>query len=154
MLRIYVVGKPKKGFIKNGVDEFIKRLSPYKVEVNFIKESGIPRSPSLYDDVKEKEWIKLLKYKKSSEKLFLWDVRGELWSTDNLVSLFQRSINQGNKLFMVIGGPLGVPERAYRESDYVVSLSRFTFTHQMALLMVLEQVYRVFKIINGEPYAY
>ncbi len=154
MLRIFVVGKPKKGFVKSGVDEFLKRLSPYKIEVGFIKESGIPRSPSLYDDVKEKEWQKLLKHKKSSEKLFLWDVRGELWSTDDLVSLFQRSMNHGDKLFMVIGGPLGVPGRAYKESDYVVSLSRFTFTHQMALLMVLEQVYRVFKIINGEPYAY
>jgi len=154
MIRVIVVGKPKKGFFSEGVREFSTRLSPYKVKVEYIKESGIPRSPSLFEDVRQKEWNMVRRRIKSKEKIFLWDSRGELWNTDTMVSFLKEIRGSGSKIVMVIGGPLGFSQGAYRDADYIVSLSKFTFTHQMALLMVLEQLYRSFKIISGQPYAY
>ncbi|NOZ91666.1 23S rRNA (pseudouridine(1915)-N(3))-methyltransferase RlmH [bacterium 3DAC] len=154
MVRLITVGKPKKGFVADGIKEFEKRLHPYSVKLEFIREGGIPRSPSLYEETKRKEWHTVVKKIRPAEKIFLWDSRGELWDTDRLVDFLKQNMTHSGKIAMVIGGPLGFPEEAYKEADYIVSLSRFTFTHQMAILMVLEQLYRAYKIISGQPYAY
>ncbi len=154
MVRLIAIGKPKKGFVADGIKEFENRLRPYGVKIEFFREGGIPRSPSLYEEVKQKEWSSVKKVIKPSEHIFLWDSRGELWDTDRLVSFLKENMIHSGKITMIIGGPLGFSQNAYDEAEYVVSLSRFTFTHQMAVLMVLEQLYRAYKIISGQPYAY
>ena len=154
MIKLIVVGKPKEGFFNDGIITFQKRLNKYKVRLEFLKGLEVPKHPNQYLNVKIKEWNLVRSRIGKRDIIFLWDQKGDLWDTDTLVRFVKEKVWKGQHVSMVIGGVLGFPDIAYEEADYVVSLSRFTFTHQMATLMVLEQLYRVYKIVNGERYAY
>jgi len=154
MIKLIIVGKPKEGFFNDGVRTFQKRLSKYKVRLEFLKGLEVPKHPSQYLSVKLKEWNMVKSRVGRRDIVFLWDQKGDLWDSDTLVRFIREKVWKGQHVSMVIGGVLGFPDIAYKEADYVVALSRFTFTHQMATLMVLEQLYRAYKIINGERYAY
>jgi len=154
MIKLIVVGKPKEGFFNDGITTFQKRLNKYKVRLEFLKGLEVPKHPNQYLNVKIKEWNLVRSRIGKRDIVFLWDQKGDLWDTNTLVRFVKEKVWRGQHVSMVIGGVLGFPDIAYEEAGYVVSLSRFTFTHQMATLMVLEQLYRVYKIVNGERYAY
>lgn len=150
------IGKIKEKWMRQGIEEYLKRLSPMaKVEILSPDEERIPENPSpaLKEKVMEKEGDKLLKYLKDEDFLILLDLKGKPMTSEGLAEILQKKMVAGTShFFFMIGGPYGNGENIRKRADLKISISAMTFTHQMARLILAEQVYRAMKIIRHEPY--
>lgn len=150
------IGKIKEKWMRQGIDEYLKRLSPIaKVEILSPDEEKMPENPSpaLKEKVMEKEGEKLLKYLKDEDFLILLDLRGKPVTSEELAHIIRQKMVSGTShFFFMIGGPYGNGENIRKRADLKISISAMTFTHQMARLILAEQVYRAMKIIRHEPY--
>lgn len=150
------IGKIKEKWMRQGIDEYIKRLSPMaKVEILSPDEEKMPENPSpaMKEKVMEKEGDKLLKYLRDEDFLILLDLKGKPITSEGLADLLQQKMVSGTShFFFMIGGPYGNGENIRKRADVKISISVMTFTHQMARLILAEQVYRAMKIIRHEPY--
>lgn len=150
------IGKIKEKWMRQGIDEYLKRLSPIaKVEILSPDEEKMPENPSpaLKEKVMEKEGEKLLKYLKDEDFLILLDLKGKPVTSEELAHIIRQKMVSGTShFFFMIGGPYGNGENIRRRADLKISISAMTFTHQMARLILAEQVYRAMKIIRHEPY--
>ncbi len=150
------IGKIKEKWMRQGIDEYLKRLSPIaKVEVLSPDEEKMPENPSpaLKEKVMEKEGEKLLKYLKDEDFLILLDLKGKPVTSEELAHIIRQKMVSGTShFFFMIGGPYGNGENIRKRADLKISISAMTFTHQMARLILAEQVYRAMKIIRHEPY--
>lgn len=150
------IGKIKEKWMRQGIDEYLKRLSPIaKVEILSPDEEKMPENPSpaLKEKVMEKEGEKLLKYLKDEEFLILLDLKGKPVTSEELAHIIRQKMVSGTShFFFMIGGPYGNGENIRKRANLKISISAMTFTHQMARLILAEQVYRAMKIIRHEPY--
>lgn len=150
------IGKIKEKWMRQGIDEYLKRLSPIaKVEILSPDEEKMPENPSpaLKEKVMEKEGEKLLKYLKDEDFLILLDLKGKPVTSEELADILRRRMVSGTShFFFMIGGPYGNGENIRKRANLKISISAMTFTHQMARLILAEQVYRAMKIIRHEPY--
>lgn len=150
------IGKIKEKWMRQGIDEYLKRLSPIaKVEVLSPDEEKMPENPSpaLKEKVMEKEGEKLLKYLKDEDFLILLDLKGKPVTSEELADILRKRMVSGTShFFFMIGGPYGNGENIRKRANLKISISALTFTHQMARLILAEQVYRAMKIIRHEPY--
>ncbi len=150
------IGKIKEKWMRQGIDEYLKRLSPIaKVEILSPDEEKMPENPSpvLKEKVMEKEGEKLLKYLKDEDFLILLDLKGKPVTSEELADILRKRMVSGTShFFFMIGGPYGNGENIRRRANLKISISAMTFTHQMARLILAEQVYRAMKIIRHEPY--
>lgn len=150
------IGKIKEKWMRQGIEEYLKRLSPMaKVEILSPDEEKMPENPSpaLKEKVMEKEGDKLLKYLKDEDFLILLDLKGKPVTSEGLADILQKKMVAGTShFFFMIGGPYGNGENIRKRADLKISISAMTFTHQMARLILAEQVYRAMKIIRHEPY--
>jgi 23S rRNA (pseudouridine1915-N3)-methyltransferase len=150
------IGKIKEKWMRQGIEEYLKRLSPMaKVEILSPDEERMPENPSpaLKEKVMEKEGDKLLKYLKDEDFLILLDLKGQPVTSEGLAEILQKKMVAGTShFFFMIGGPYGNGENIRKRADLKISISAMTFTHQMARLILAEQVYRAMKIIRHEPY--
>lgn len=150
------IGKIKEKWMRQGIDEYLKRLSPIaKVEILSPDEEKMPENPSLAmkEKVMEKEGDKLLKYLKDEDFLILLDLKGKPVTSEGLADILRRKMVSGtSRFFFMIGGPYGNGENIRKRANLKISISAMTFTHQMARLILAEQVYRAMKIIRHEPY--
>lgn len=150
------IGKIKEKWMRQGIEEYLKRLSPMaKVEILSPDEEKMPENPSpaLKEKVMEKEGDKLLKYLKDEDFLILLDLKGQPVTSEGLAEILQKKMVAGTShFFFMIGGPYGNGENIRQRADLKISISAMTFTHQMARLILAEQVYRAMKIIRHEPY--
>lgn len=150
------IGKIKEKWMRQGIDEYLKRLSPIaKVEILSPDEEKMPENPSpaLKEKVMEKEGGKLLKYLKDEEFLILLDLKGIPVTSEGLADILRKRMVSGTShFFFMIGGPYGNGENIRKRANLKISISAMTFTHQMARLILAEQVYRAMKIIRHEPY--
>lgn len=150
------IGKIKEKWMRQGIDEYLKRLSPIaKVEILSPDEEKMPENPSpaLKEKVMEKEGEKLLKYLKDEDFLILLDLRGKPVTSEELAHIIRQKMVSGTShFFFMIGGPYGNGENIRKRANLKISISAMTFTHQMARLILAEQVYRAMKIIRHEPY--
>ena len=150
------IGKIKEKWMRQGIDEYLKRLSPIaKVEILSPDEEKMPENPSpaLKEKVMEKEGEKLLKYLKDEDFLILLDLKGKPVTSEELAHIIRQKMVSGTShFFFMIGGPYGNGENIRKRADLKISISAMTFTHQMARLILVEQVYRAMKIIRHEPY--
>lgn len=150
------IGKIKEKWMRQGIDEYLKRLSPIaKVEILSPDEEKMPENPSpaLKEKVMEKEGEKLLKYLKDEDFLILLDLKGKPVTSEELAHIIrQRMVSGTSHFFFMIGGPYGNGENIRKRANLKISISAMTFTHQMARLILAEQVYRAMKIIRHEPY--
>lgn len=150
------IGKIKEKWMRQGIEEYLKRLSPMaKVEILSPDEERMPENPSpvLKEKVMEKEGDKLLKYLKDEDFLILLDLKGKPVTSEGLADILQKKMVAGTShFFFMIGGPYGNGENIRKRADLKISISAMTFTHQMARLILAEQVYRAMKIIRHEPY--
>lgn len=155
-IHIIAVGKIKESFFRNGIAEYEKRLRPYaKVEVVEIPEERrpLPASAATESCAMEKEAERILTALPRDAFVFALDRTGEDWSSEELAASFSsRQISGQNRIAFVIGGDLGLAPAVLARSGMRLSLSRMTFTHPMARLVLLEQIYRAFRIVHGEPY--
>ena len=153
---ILAIGKIKERWMRQGIVEYVKRLEPMvKVEIIGLDEEKMPEhpSPAIKAKVMEKEGDKLLKYVKNDDYLILLDLKGEKVSSEQLSDIIQNGMVKGTShFFFMIGGPFGNGKNIQKRADLAISISNMTFTHQMARLILSEQLYRAMKIIRHEPY--
>ncbi|MDD1683621.1 MAG: 23S rRNA (pseudouridine(1915)-N(3))-methyltransferase RlmH [Methanoregula sp.] len=155
-IRVVAVGKIKEKFLREGIAEYEKRLRPYmKLGITELAEEKRPVSASMANEVEavEKEGERILAAVPAGSLVIALDVKGQAWSSEELASSFREWELAGrNQLAFVIGGDLGLSPAVLARSTLRLSLSKMTFTHPMARLLLLEQVYRAFRILRGEPY--
>ena len=154
-IKIYAIGKIKD-FYKSGCDEYVKRISSYcKIEIIECKDEPINDNPSDLEIEKAKniEGNRVLKLLKSNEYLISLDLnKKELDSFEFSRFLMKKIEENGSSISFVIGGSYGLSDALKGRANDSISLSKFTFLHQMSRLILLEQIYRAFKINNNETY--
>jgi len=153
-LRLVCVGKVSESYLREGVDEFAARISRYLplavCELKEEKGGGKKSDPRF---LREREGERVLEKIPSGAFAVVLDERGEAVSSEGVAALLERHMVQGTpEVVLVIGGPYGLSEAVRRRADLLLSLSAMTFTHQMARLFLLEQIYRGLTILRNEPY--
>jgi 23S rRNA (pseudouridine1915-N3)-methyltransferase len=155
-VRIIAVGKVKEKYLNEGILEYAKRLRPYlDLQILEINEEKRPASASSFMEksAMEKEGGRILAAIPPGSFTIALDVQGTEWSSGKLAESFRQWELAGkNQITFIIGGDLGLAMEVLSRSDMRLSLSNMTFTHPIARLLLLEQVYRVCRINNGEPY--
>ena len=143
-ITLVAVGKLKEKFLIDGVAEYLKRLKPFaKIEIREIAEQK----------TLELEGKKILSQIPKENFIFVLDVAGNfLTSEDFAKKISDLTLSGVSDITFVIGGAFGLSEEVKKISDFRLSFSPMTFTHQMARLILVEQIYRAFKINRGEPY--
>ena len=154
-VRIVCVGKIKDSFNKQGIDEYKKRLSRYiKLDIIEVDDAKIKdnASPKEEDLVKKEEGIRILKQVKDNEYMILLDLHGKEIDSVEFSKIIDTTSIRFSTITFVIGGSLGLSEAVIQRANYRLCLSKMTFTHQMTRVILLEQIYRSFKILNNEVY--
>ncbi|MED2977934.1 23S rRNA (pseudouridine(1915)-N(3))-methyltransferase RlmH [Bacillus swezeyi] len=155
-ISIVAIGKLKEKYLKQGIDEYIKRLSSYaKVEIIELPDEKAPENLSEQDMkiVKDKEGERILSKISPDAHVIALAIEGKLKSSEELADNMDRLATYGkSKVTFVIGGSLGLSDAVLKRADEKLSFSRMTFPHQLMRLILLEQVYRAFRINRGEPY--
>jgi len=147
------VGKTEDAYLKEGIDKYVKRLKHYTklelVEINELKNTKALTA----DQQKVKEAGLILKKISPLDHVILMDEKGsEYTSTQFAAYINKKEISLSANLIFVIGGPYGFDQSVYQRANDKISLSRMTFSHQMVRLFFVEQLYRAYTILKGEPY--
>jgi len=155
-ITIISVGKLKEKYLIQGINEYKKRISPYaKVQMVEVADEKAPENLSEAEmlQVKQKEGERILGHIKQDQYVIALAIEGNMWSSEQLAQEIDETAIYGNSnIIFIIGGSLGLSEDVYKRADKLLSFSKMTFPHQLMRLILLEQVYRAFKIIKGEPY--
>ena len=155
-ISIISVGKIKEKYIKLGIDEFSKRLSRYsKLEIIELNDEKAPEnlSPKDIEIIKNTEGNAILSKIKQNTYTIALAIDGEKLSSEKLAKKIKDISVAGNShINFVIGGSLGLSDSVLKAADFKLSFSDMTFPHQLMRLILLEQIYRSFRINNSEPY--
>lgn len=155
-ITIVCAGKIKEKYLSAGIAEFLKRLKSYaQVEIREIHEEKMPEdpSPAEKEQTLKKEGEKLLKLVPDGSYLYVLDVYGKLKSSEQLAKeIADLGLRGRSSITFLIGGAFGLSEEVRARADERISFSPMTFTHQMVRLLLVEQIYRAFKINRGEKY--
>jgi 23S rRNA (pseudouridine1915-N3)-methyltransferase len=155
-IRILAVGKIKERYISDGIAEYEKRLRPYvKLRITEVDDDRRPvnLSPALKTQALAREGEKLLAETPEGSYTVALAIDGRLHSSEDLAELIRKREVAGTAhITFIIGGDLGLSPEVMERCDYALSLSPMTFTHPMARFILLEQIYRAFRIMRGEPY--
>lgn len=155
-ISIISVGKIKEKFLKAAIEEYSKRLSRYcKLDIIEVPDEKTPDNASAKEElmIKEKEGISILKHIKENMLVVTLDLKGKMLSSEELSNFIKDSGLKGNShLAFIIGGSLGLSNEVLKKADFSLCFSKMTFPHQLMRVILLEQIYRGFRIMNGEPY--
>ncbi len=156
MIRIVACGHIKEKWLKDGIQEYFKRVTAYdKIEIVEVDDEKTPdEAPiAIVNKIKQTEGEKILKKIKDDEYVILLDLKGkELGSVELAQKMEQLNTNGKSKITFVIGGSLGVSDELIARANFRWKLSENTFPHQLCRLVVIEQIYRAFRIRRNEPY--
>ncbi len=151
-MTLLAVGKTVRGWASEAVETYISRVRRY-VQFSLEETKELKNLPSMgVEAVKAKEGELLLKALRPTDYVVLLDERGREYSSMEWARFVEERTVAGRDVVFVAGGAYGFSEAVYERADAKVSLSRMTFTHQMVRLVFVEQLYRAFTIIKGEPY--
>lgn len=155
-ITIVTVGKLKEKYLKQGIAEYLKRLSAYaKVEVVEVADEKAPEnlSEAEMEEVKKKEGERILAHISQDTYVITLEIGGKMLSSEQLAAKIDELGTYGkSKIAFVIGGSLGISKEVQNRSNLALSFSKMTFPHQLMRLILLEQVYRAYRIIRNEPY--
>lgn len=155
-ITIISVGKLKEKYLKMGIDEYMKRLGAYaKVQLHEVNDEKAPENLSAaeMEQVKEKEGERILSHVKPDMHVLAMAIEGEMWSSEKLAQQLDQYATYGkSSIAFIIGGSLGLSPAILQRANQQISLSKMTFPHQLVRLILLEQIYRGFRINRGEPY--
>ena len=155
-IKIYAIGKIKENYLKLGIEEYLKKIKPYcQIEIVEVNDEPIPNNPndSEIEIAKNKEGEKVLQLLKPGEYLIGLDLnKKELESPAFAEYLNKKLENSGASISFVIGGSYGLSDALKNRCNDSISLSKMTFLHQMTRLILLEQIYRAYKILRNETY--
>lgn len=155
-ITVIAVGKIKEKYLVEAIKEYSKRLSRYcKLEIIEVADEKTPdgASRALEDQIREKEGERILKAVRDGSYVTALAIEGKMLSSEELAGqMEQYGIAGISQLTFIIGGSLGLSERVLKRADKLLSFSRMTFPHQLMRVILLEQIYRSYRIIYGEPY--
>lgn len=155
-INIICVGKIKEVFFKDALDEYTKRLSKYcQLNITEINDEKIPNNASDKENtiVKEKEGKNILNAIKKDSYIICMDLNGKQFSSEEFADKINNiSINYNGSVTFIIGGSLGLSSDVLSIANEKISFSKMTFPHQLFRVILLEQIYRAFKILNNETY--
>ncbi len=148
MIKVICVGKIKEKYNRDAINEYLKRLSKFiKVEIIEVQDYDYDIDKTL---IIEKEEI--LKHIKLTDYLISLDINGKEINSKEFSTLIDKSIQKSKTVTFIIGGSYGLHNELKEKSNELVSFSKLTFPHQLFRVLLLEQIYRAFKIINNEKY--
>ncbi len=155
-ITVLCVGKIKEKFFADAIKEYSKRLSRYcKLEIVEVADEKTPDGVSelVVSQIKEKEAERMEKYLPDSAYVIALAIEGKKLTSEKLAEKIDSlGISGTSHLVFLIGGSLGMSDRLLKRADYLLSFSDMTFPHQLMRVILLEQVYRSYRIIHGEPY--
>ncbi|OLO42167.1 23S rRNA (pseudouridine(1915)-N(3))-methyltransferase RlmH [Alkalihalophilus pseudofirmus] len=155
-ISIITVGKLKEKYLTMGINEYIKRLSAYaKIEIVEVPDEKAPEQLSVteMEQIKQKEGEKILAKIHPDAHVIALAIEGKQMSSEQLASELDKLATYGkSKIAFIIGGSLGLSDEVLKRSNAQLSFSKMTFPHQLMRLILVEQVYRAFRINRGEPY--
>ena len=155
-IQILCVGKVKEKFYRDAISEFEKRLSRYcKLEILEVADEQTPEeaSDALKEQIKSKEGARLLAKIKPDAFVVTLEILGKKMNSEEFSSFMERAAMQHKgQLVFIIGGSLGLSKEVCERSDAAISFSDMTFPHQLMRVILCEQIYRGFRILNNEPY--
>lgn len=154
-INIICVGKIKEKYLKDAIDEYSKRLSRYcKLTISELPDEKIPEklNASLENEVKEKECTKILNSIKKDSYVIALDLKSTSLSSEEFSKKIETISMEHSNLTFIIGGSLGLTETLLHNCNFKICFSKMTFPHQLIRVFLLEQIFRAFKISNGETY--
>ena len=153
MIKIIAIGKVKEKYLLDGIGEYLKRLSRFtKIEIVELKEyPSFDESLSSIEKTKDMEGKDILS-KLSNEYVIALDPKGEMIDSIEFSRKIDTIYNTSSDISFVIGGSYGLSKEVKSRANYIMSFSKLTFPHQLFRLILLEQIYRAYKIIRNETY--
>ena len=155
-IKLVCVGRIKEKFMKDGIDEYVKRLGRYaKVEIIEVADEKTADGATDAENalVKEKEGERILSHIKDTDHVCALAIDGKMYDSEGLADhLDKRYVSGVSDIAFVIGGSLGLSDAVLKRADEKLSFSKLTFPHQLMRMIFLEQLYRTFKIQRKEPY--
>ena len=155
-ITLITVGKIKEKYLRDAIAEYSKRLSRYcRLELLEVADEKTPDQASevVEKNIRDKEGERILKHIRDDMYVITLEIGGKMLSSEELAEKIESLGIQGkSSIAFVIGGSIGLGEEVLKRSDYALSFSKMTFPHQLMRVILLEQVYRVYRIMNGEPY--
>ena len=155
-ITILAVGKIKESYWQDAIAEYSMRLRKYcKLDVIEVADEKTPdqAGEALQRQIRDREGERLLKHIKENAYVITLEITGKMTDSEGLAEKIGQLGIQGNsEVVFVIGGSIGLGEAVLRRSDYALSFSKMTFPHQMMRVILLEQIYRSYRILHGEPY--
>lgn len=152
-ITLLTVGKTDKDWVKQGMDIYISRLKHY-IPFSVVEIPELKNVSSLTkDQIKTREGELILKNVRPTDDIILMDERGKQYTSVEFAKIIQDKISYtGKDMVYVIGGAYGFSDAVYQRANSKISLSKMTFSHQMVRAIFVEQLYRAFTIMKGEPY--
>lgn len=155
-ITIVTVGKLKEKYLKQGIDEYLKRLTAYaKVEIIELADEKAPETLSDVEmlQIKDKEGVRILSKIHPDAHVIALAIEGKMKTSEELAETIDKLATYGtSKITFIIGGSLGLSQDVMKRADEALSFSKMTFPHQLMRLILVEQVYRAYRIMRGEPY--
>lgn len=155
-ITLITVGKIKEKYLKDAITEYSKRLIRYcKLEIIEVADEKTPdnASETVEDRIRDKEGERILKYVRDDAYVVTLEIEGKLLTSEELAKKIENLGIQGTShIIFIIGGSIGLGKEVLKRSDYALSFSKMTFPHQLMRVILLEQIYRSYRIISHEPY--
>ncbi|WP_099360732.1 23S rRNA (pseudouridine(1915)-N(3))-methyltransferase RlmH [Fredinandcohnia onubensis] len=155
-ITIVTIGKLKEKYLIQGINEYLKRLTAYaKVDMIELADEKAPEnlSESEMEQVKQKEGERILSKLSDDTHVIALAIEGKMKSSEQLADDLENLATYGkSKIAFIIGGSLGLSKDVMKRANDTLSFSKMTFPHQLMRLILVEQVYRAFRIIRNEPY--
>ena len=155
-ITVITVGKIKEKYLEDAIAEYSKRLSRYcKLEIIQVADEKTPDRASevVETQIKDKEGERILSHIKDTAYVVALAIEGKMISSEELAELIDGlGVRGESHIQFVIGGSPGLSKKVLERADYKLSFSRMTFPHQLMRVILLEQIYRSYRIVNGEPY--
>lgn len=155
-ITVLTVGKIKEKYLRDAIAEYTKRLSRYcKLETIEVADEKTPdnASENAEEMIRQKEAERLLKYIREDAYLITLEIGGKQLTSEEFSEKIEKLGIQGTShITFVIGGSIGIGKAVLKKSDYALSFSKMTFPHQLMRVILLEQIYRGYRIMSGEPY--
>lgn len=155
-ISVITVGKIKEKYLRDAIAEYSKRLSRYcKLEIIEVADEKTPdqASETVEEGIRAKEGERILKYIRDDMYVITLEIKGKMLTSEEFAGKIESLGVQGkSSVAFIIGGSIGLGKDVLKRSDFALSFSKMTFPHQLMRVVLLEQVYRGYRIINGEPY--
>ena len=155
-ISVITVGKIKEKYLRDAIAEYSKRLSRYcRLEIIEVADERTldQASEAVEENIRTKEGERLLKYVRDDMYVITLEIGGKMLTSEQFAEKIETLGIQGkSSIAFVIGGSIGLGREVLKRSDYALSFSKMTFPHQLMRVVLLEQVYRGYRIMNGEPY--